>query len=107
MHGNGLMELFIMLLAGGAIWAIIWVLYVLLQTLIYGSLSCATGLGGLYIGSCVQSPDIFTFGDVTMTSSGIVAFLLMVATFKFLARFWMEASTAFPRIISPFSAPAK
>lgn len=100
------MDLLLMCAAGGLIWIAAWILFVLLQTIIYGALTCATGLSGLYIGSCVQSAEVFSIGDVTMTSSGIVAFLMMVATFKFLARFWVEASTALPRIVSPFSRPA-
>lgn len=98
------MELALLMVTGAAVWAALWILFILLQTLLYAALTCATGFGGLYIGSCVQSAELFVVNDVSVTSSGIIAFLLMVAAFKFLGRFWLEASTAMPRILHPFSA---
>ncbi|MGI9490961.1 MAG: hypothetical protein ACR2QF_00895 [Geminicoccaceae bacterium] len=94
----------LMLLTVGAS---LWILYVLFNAIIYGALTCATGLSGFYIGSCVQSGELFQLFDMAITSSGLVSFLLVVATFKFLSRFWEEAAIAIPRILNPFSRPAK
>lgn len=98
------MELLTLFLGGGLVWIVIWVLYVLLQTILYAFLTCTTGFSGLYIGSCVDSFDVFYVGDITMTFSGLVAFGLLVATFQFGSRFFREASEAFPRIVRPFGA---
>lgn len=101
------MEMILTVTAAGILWVTVWVIYVMIQTLIYGSLMCATGFGGIYIGSCVTSPDLFTFGDIALTSSGIVSFLLMVAAFVFLRKFWEEGSIAMARILNPFAQSAK
>ena len=101
------MDMILMLIGGGIVWLIVWTIYVLLQALLYGALTCATGVSGLYIGSCVNSPEIFSVADIGMTSSGLAAFLLMVAMFKFGARFLEEFRTAFPRVLQPFGGAIK
>lgn len=83
--------------------ASLWLLVVLIQTILYGSLTCATGVSGLYIASCVKSPTLFTIGDMPIDTTGIVAFLLFIAMFKFGARFVFELKIAYGKIMHPFT----
>ena len=92
-----------MVLLIAATFASIWLLLILIQTILYGAMTCATGIAGLFIANCVDSGSIFTLGDMQITMSGMVAFLLFVTMFKLGARFIFELKIAYMKIMHPFS----
>lgn len=98
------MDAILLLAAGGVAWAVIWILVTLAQTLLYGALTCAAGVSCSYMAG-LDTPAIFPIGDTYITISGIFAFLMLIAMFKFGSFFLQEASLAIPKLLNPF-APA-
>lgn len=77
----------------------VYVIFVLLKTILYASLSCATFLSGVYFFGCVTSPPLFEVFGVGVSSSDIAAILLGYAAFQFCLTFFRELSVAFGKLV--------
>ena len=100
------METALMFGGGSLVILIGWLIYVLFQTIIFGSLMGSCAASSVYIGSCVDSDIMFYVGNIGLTSTGLVACLLLVASFIFADRFWLEAKKAGKVLADPFGKKA-
>ena len=62
------MELVTLAVVGAIMWVAVWIAITLINTVLYGALTCATGYAGLYIGSCVESASLFQFDGMSVGS---------------------------------------
>ena len=98
------MDILMVVTAGGLVWLIAYILYTLLQALLYGSLTLSTGIGGFYMYETLSGPDLFHIFDVGVNLGEFVTLMLLVATMKFGSRFFQEVSIAGPKLINPLSS---
>lgn len=105
MTGDDAMGLLEIAVLGGVGWIVIYTVIVFLQAALYAALTCSTAFGCYFVlaeADTSQAAYIFNLGDYGISSIELVAVLLLLASWKFLMRFFSCFRGAVNRYFSAF-----